>query len=406
MLLGDNMERLILHIDVNSAFLSWTASDLMSKGEKDIREECSVISPSRNSRSGIVLAKSIKAKEKGIITGEPLYMAQRKCRYLKVYSPDYGLYQRMSNALFQYIGNYTPDIEQFSIDECYLDYTNVQRLYGDVYEFAMKLKEEVKNRFGFTINIGIGNNKLCAKMASDFSKPNKIHTLYTHEIEEKMWPLEIDQLFGVGRKTGAVLKGLGIHTIYDLAHANYQQLYKYFKNRTQDLINSANGIDDSRVISEDTMSKGMGNSTTLEEDLESIEQVHKVLEAISNNLGLALREEKRYAFVVSVQLKDRFFKSYSKQRKLKNATSLTSEIYQTAKQLVEEMWDGEPIRLVGIRLDQLVDSSHYQMSLFEDVKKVEDSAKLEDTLLQIKKKYGSHIIDKASLMDNKIGKKY
>lgn len=400
------MERLILHVDVNNAFLSWTAIDLIARGGKDIRDEYSVISASRNSRSGIVLAKSMKAKEKGIITGEPLYLAQRKCRYLKVYPPDYGLYQRMSNALFEFISTYTPDIEMFSIDECYIDYTNVQRLYGDVYAFAVKLKEEVKQKFGFTINIGIGNNKLCAKMASDFEKPDKIHTLYRDEVPKKMWSLEIERLFGVGKKTGVVLEGLGIHTIYDLAHADYQVLHKYFKNLTPDLINSANGLDDSRVISEYTMSKGMGNSITLEEDLENIEFIYKVLEAISNNLGLSLREEKRYAFVVSVQLKDRFFKSYSKQRKLKNATSLTGEIFQIAKQLATEMWDGEPIRLVGIRLDHLVDYSNYQMSLFEDIKKVEESSTLEDTLIQIKKKFGPHIIDKASLKDNKINKKY
>lgn len=243
-------------------------------------------------------------------------------------------------------------------------------------------------------------------MASDFEKPDKIHTLYRDEVPKKMWSLEIERLFGVGKKTGVVLEGLGIHTIYDLAHADYQVLHKYFKNRTPDLINSANGLDDSRVISEYTMSKGMGNSITLEEDLENIEFIYKVLEAISNNLGLSLREEKRYAFVVSVQLKDRFFKSYSKQRKLKNATSLTGEIFQIAKQLATEMWDGEPIRLVGIRLDHLVDYSNYQMSLFEDIKKVEESSTLEDTLIQIKKKFGPHIIDKASLKDNKINKKY
>lgn len=394
-----------MHIDVNSAFLSWTAIDLMRKGHRDIRNEYAVISDSSNSRSGIVLAKSMLAKEKGIITGEPLYMARKKYLPLKVYKPDFKIYQDMSNQLFQYISQYTPDYEVFSIDECYIDYTKVQKLYGDVLSFALKLKKEIKEQLGFTVNIGIANNKLCAKMASDFKKPDQVHTLYQYEIKEKMWPLEVESLFGIGRKTASILKSIGICTIGDLAKSNPHFLYRYFKNRAEEMIGAANGMDYSKVESQITMSKGISKSITLEENVETIDAIDKVLESISNDLGLALRKEGRHAYIVSVQLKDYKFLVYSKQRKLKNPTNVTSELYQISKQLVREMWDEEPIRLIGIRLEHLVESRNYQLSLFDDLIEHQTNSILEDTIVKINQKYGEHMIERASLMEHKIRKK-
>lgn len=196
------MDKIIFHIDVNNAFLSWTAVDLLNKGYKyDIRNSYAVIGGDELARSGIVLAKSMPAKKLGIYTSETLYSARKKCRVLKVYPPNYKLYSEMSNKLFLLLSKYSPDIEITSIDECYMDYGKVKNMYGDEIEFAYKLKQEVKDTLGFTVNIGIANNKLCAKMASDFSKPDKVHTLFEYEIEEKMYPLKIDELFGVGKKT-------------------------------------------------------------------------------------------------------------------------------------------------------------------------------------------------------------
>ena len=396
------MEPIILHIDVNSAFLSWTAIDLLNNGfGKDIREEYAVISGDESKRHGIVLAKSDKAKQKGIITGESLYNARRKCPNLNVYAPDYHLYEEMSDCLFKLLSTYTPDIEILSIDECFIDYTKIKKLYGDEIAFAHKLKDKIKQELGFTVNIGIGNNKLCAKMASDFQKPDKVHTLYQHEVKAKLWPLPINELYGIGKKTSEKLITLNIKTIGDLANIDYNFLYKYFKNQAASMIDSANGIDHSLDKSNSMPPKGICHSITLERDLTTKEEIYEVLQMIVERVAISLRKQHKYAYVVVVNLKNQFFKSYSHQVKLKNATNITNEIFETTKRLLDEMWKNEPIRLVGIRLDSLVDSDHYQQSLFEDVVDREKQKKLEEVIDNLKSKYGHHIIKPAALSKNK-----
>lgn len=396
------MERVILHIDVNNAFLSWSAIDLLNKGfGYDIRDSYAVIGGDEQTRRGIVLAKSQLAKKMDIKTGETLYSARRKCPSLRTFPPNYLWYQKMSSKLFELLNKYTCDIEVFSIDECFLDYGKVQKLYGDPIEFAYKIKDEIYNTLGFTVNIGIANNKLCAKMASDFQKPNRVHTLWESEVNEKMFPLPISDLFGVGKKSTEKLKKLGIHTIGDLAVSSSEKLYPYFKNQSMRLIEIANGIDDSPVVMTKEENKGISNSTTLPKDVASKVELYKVLESISNNVALELRRQNKYAYVVCVQLKDQYFHSYSHQKKLKNATNLTKEIYETSKSLLDEMWKGEPIRLVGIRLDHLVAQSMHQVSLFETVEKRDQDVKLEKTLDSLKEKYGYKVIDNASLLDGK-----
>ncbi len=396
------MERVIMHIDVNNAFLSWSAVDLLNQGfGYDIRNSYAVIGGDEKTRRGIVLAKSPLAKKMGIQTGETLYSARKKCRALRTFPPNYLWYQKMSKSLFQLLSKYTCDIEVFSIDECFLDYGKVQNLYGDPYLFAQKIKDEIENTLGFTVNIGIANNKLCAKMASDFSKPNQIHTLYEAEVRGKMHPLPIGDLFGVGKKSSEKLKKIGIKTIGDLAHTTPQHLYPYFKNQSIKLIEMANGIDMSEVISAKEENKGISNSTTLEKDVTSKVELYQVLESISNNVALELRRQNKYTCVICVQLKDQYFRSYSHQKKLKNATNLTKEIFEISKLLLDEMWEGEPIRLVGIRLDHFTSTSLHQVSLFETVEKRDQDVTLERTLDSLKEKYGYRVIDTASLLDGK-----
>jgi DNA polymerase-4 len=401
------MDRIIFHIDVNNAFLSWSAIDLLSKGyEVDIRGIDAVIGGDESRRAGIVLAKSIGAKKKGVITGEPLFFARKKCPGLKTFPPNYHVYQTMSDRLFTLLSKYTPDIEIFSIDECSLDYGKVKSLYGDEMAFAMKLKDEIEHTLGFTVNIGIANNKLCAKMASDFMKPNMIHTLYDYEVESKMWPLPIEDLFGIGKKTSVKLRGLNITTIGSLAKADPDSLYPYFKNQAVKMINSAKGIDYSPVIREHEASKGISNSTTLDHDLKTKDEICKVLHSLSENLGVVLRKQHRYAQVVVVILKDQYFKSYSHQSKLKNATNITEVIFETSQQLLNDMWHQEPIRLVGLRLDNLVKEVNYQMSLFESHEDHYKVSKLDETVDHLKLKYGSDIIQKAYLKDEKVERKH
>ena len=401
------MKRIIMHIDVNNAFLSWTAVLYLKQGNKvDIRKTYAVIGGDEKARHGIVLAKSMPAKKRGVVTAETLYSAKKKCPNLKVYPPNYNFYKKMSDSMLSLIRNYSPDIEQMSIDECFLDYTPVKHLYGDEVEFAYRLKKEIYDTLGFTVNVGIGNNKLCAKMASDFSKPYKVHTLFEEEVEKKMWPLQVDELFGIGKKTAIKLHNLNINTIYDLAHTDREFLYKYFKNQAQDMIDSANGRGSDIVVSEESIPKGIGNETTLNRNISSREELYPYLLALSENVAIRLRKQNKYASVIVVTLKDKFFKRMSHQKKLVNATNLTEEIYKTACDILDEMNTTDGIRLVGVRLDKLSDTSSHQVSLFEDLKVREDNNELEKTVDELKEKYGFKIIKKASLIDSNVGKKY
>ena len=395
------MERIIFHIDVNNAFLSWTALDLLNQGYKyDIRDSYAVIGGDPKARKGIVLAKSNACKKLGIYTSMTLYEAKKKCSVLKIYPPNYKLYSEMSNKLFDLLSKYTPDIEIASIDECYLDYGKVKSLYGDEYEFATKLQKEIYETLKFTVNIGIANNKLCAKMASDFSKPNKIHTLYANEVESKMYPLPINDLFMIGKKTSEKLMNLGIKTIGDLANFPYDKLYPHFKNQAKFLINQARGIDDSIVDSETFIPKGISNEITLEKDITIKEELYPYLMSICEAISVRLRRQKKYATVICVILKDNYFKRKSHQKKLVNATNVTSDIYKFAKEILDEMWNDERIRLIGVRLDKLVDNVMYQASLFDSDNNIEES-KVDNVIDILKQKYGNKIITKASLKNDK-----
>ena len=400
------MDKIIMHIDVNNAFLSWTATKMVKEGKKDLRKTYAIIGGDEKQRSGIVLAKSPLAKKKGVVTGETIYNAKKKCPYLEVYPPEFSYYKKMSNALFNLISKYTPDLEKMSIDECFIDYTPIMHVYGDPLKFAYNLKNEVKNTLGFTVNVGIANNKLCAKMASDFSKPDKVHTLFKTEIKTKMWPLPIDELFGVGKKTAIKLKNLNINTIEDLALTDKNKLKPIFKNMTDDLIDSAWGRGSDIVESSIEPPKGIGNETTLNHNIFSKEELHQYLLALSENVTIRLRKQNKYASVVVVTLKDKYFKRFSHQKKLVNATNITEEVYETAKEVLDEMKVDDGIRLIGVRLDGLKDEVNHQVSLFENLEEREETKNLDKTIDNLKEKYGFKIIKKASLINDNTRSKY
>ena len=388
------MDNIIIHIDVNNAFLSWTAVDLLSKGYHiDIRNIESIIGGDETKRHGIVLAKSMVAKRKGVKTAETIKEAKRKCYDLKIFKPNMLLYREMSDKLFNLISKYTPDIEKLSIDECFIDYTKIKSLYGDPIKFAYKLKREIKTTLGFTVNIGVANNKLCAKMASDFLKPDRVHTLFNNEIEKKMYPLKIEDLYGVGKSTSKKLRELKINTIGDLANANYDYLYKYFKNQASKLIESARG--NSIITTKKTNTECISNSTTISYNLNSLDEIYKYLYPLVENVSKELRKKEKYATLVGVTLRDKNFKTSQHQRKLKNPTSSTDEIYNVAKVLVKELWNEEKIRLVGVSIGKFTNNLSHQLSLFEDSNSVKEDNELDKTLDRLKIIYGNNIIDKA-----------
>lgn len=378
-----------MHIDVNNAFLSWTAIELLNKGYKyDIRKSFAVIGGDPKARHGIVIAKSMAAKKLGIKTAETLYSAKKKCRVLRVYEPNYKFYQEMSNKMFNLLYDYTSNIQIASIDECYLDYTEIKNIYGEPLEFAKKIQKQILDELGFTVNIGIANNKLCAKMASDFEKPYKIHTLFENEIKEKMWPLDVGDLFGVGKKTKEKLNKINIFTIEELANIDYDFLYKYFKNQASYLIDIANGIDNSPVISEARDPKGIGNEITLSKDVTNKEEIFEVLEKLSKMVSYRLKKQKKFGFTITVLLKDNMFVRFSHQKRIKNATNDDKLILETSKELYEEMKNEKPIRLIGIRVNNLTDTLVHQVSMFDEDKEI--NANLEDEVENIKNQYGKH----------------
>lgn len=391
------MQREILHVDVNNAFLSWLAVYKLEQGESlDIRTIPAVIGGDEKQRHGIVLAKSNLAKQFGIKTGEPLYSARKKCPTIKIYESNFKVYKKYSDMLFELLQEYSFKIERFSIDECFIDMTeflNNRKLIDVAYEISKRVREELK----FTVNIGVAHNKLLAKMASDFQKPNRVHTLYEKEIPRKMWNLPISELFMVGRRTLPKLYNMNIKTIEDLAKTDKNLLIKKFGKFGKVMWEYANGIDDSEVNYLKQKPKGVGNSTTVSQDITNIEKIEEVLLALTEHTTYRLRKHNMLANVVSVQLRTSDFKNYSHQRKLNFSTNSTKEIFKTAKELVRQLYNNEPIRLIGIRIDNLCEEEEKQISLFED-QNIKKQEKLDKVVDNIKDKFGYEMITRAGDM--------
>lgn len=397
------MQRQILHVDVNNAFLSWTAIDMLNKGYNiDIRTIPAIIGGDEERRSGIVLAKSTKAKELGIVTGETIYSARKKCPSIKIYPGNYKIYKQNSDKMYKLLLEYTDMIERFSIDECFLDMTHY--LMGDtLLNKAYEINKRIKEELGFTVNVGVAHNKLLAKMASDFTKPNKVHTLYENEIESKMWKLPISELFMLGKQTASKLYSIGIRTIGELAKTNEDFIIKKFGKLGKTLWEYSNGIDSSEVHYKPEKPKGIGNSTTLPIDLTNTSKMQEVLLAISEQVAYRLRKYDLLANVVSIQLRTNEFKDYSHQGKLYMPTSNTKDIFKKACDLLDEMYiKNEPIRLIGLRVEKLVSKDELQLSIFNN-KENEKQEKIEKTIDELKAKYGYGTLKRAgSLEINKI----
>lgn len=394
---------IIFHIDVNSAFLSWSAlAQLEAGSETDLRLIPSIVGGDMSTRHGVVLAKSIPAKAYGITTGEPVINAFRKCPGLVSVAPDHRLYSQRSRQLMDYIKGICPDIEQVSIDECYMDYTPIAANYSSPEAAAALIKDTVYEKFGFTVNVGISDRKVLAKMASDFKKPNLVHTLYSYEISEKLWPLPVSRLFLCGRSSAQTLKKLGILTIGDLARADTAVLSSHLKSHGLMLWNYANGLDTSTVLPEPAEAKGIGNSTTLTKDALTRDEAVKILLELAESVGRRLRAAHCRAGLVCTEIKYSSFKSVSHQSVLETPSASTDVIYRTACALFDELWNGSPIRLLGIRTGKLAEEDEpVQLSLFDYAAPVsEKQQKLDAALDKIRSKYGDNAIKRGSLMDS------
>ena len=393
------MSRLIFHIDANSAYLSWEATYRLQQGEKiDLREIPSVVGGDEESRHGIVLTKSIPAKKFKIHTGETLYEARRKCPGLVIVPPRYWLYMKCSYAMNKIFQEYTPTIQRFSVDESFLDFSRLENLYPDYMELANKIRERVKNELGFTVNIGISDNKLLAKVASDFKKPDKIHTLFPNEIKSKMWSLPVEDLFMVGRATVPKLHKLNIKTIGELANYDVEILKSKLKSHGQVIWNYANGIDLSEVRNSSCIeAKGIGNSTTIAFDVEESDTAHKVLLSLCETVTMRLRDSQNCCTVVSISIRGSDMLFYSRQKKLSVATDSTRKIYEIACYLFDNVWKGNSIRHLGVHITDFCSNDFYQSSLF-DTFNYEKDRKINDVVDEIRLKYGSKAVVRACFL--------
>ncbi len=394
------MEKIIFHVDVNSAYLSWEAVNRLKAGEEpDLREIPSVVAGDRNKRHGVILAKSIPAKKYGIRTGEPLVDALKKCPELVLVPPNHRLYEEYSHDFIRILNDFSPCVEQCSIDEAYCDMTGMSNLFGPPVEAALRLKDHIKRELGFTVNVGISNNKLLAKMASDFQKPDKVHTLYPEEIEDKMWALPVGELYFVGKSTVKKLGELGIYTIGDLAKTDIGILRSHLKKHGEIIHSFANGIDASLLSQEEVKNKGYSNSTTIAFDVEEDSTAKRILLTLAENVAVRLRSDGVMANMVSVSIIDADFRHSSHQTTLLSPTHNADDIHKAAAMLFDELWDGSPIRNLGIQAGKVVsDTAGRQMNLF-GLETDDKKEKLDKAIDRIRDRYGYGAIQRASLTD-------
>ena len=397
------MDNLIFHIDVNSAFLSWEAVyRLHIRGEKtDLRDIPSAVGGDIKKRHGIILAKSTPAKKYGVRTGDTISDALRLCPNLVLVDPHYDLYESCSAAFMEILREFSPCVEPYSVDEAFCDMTGTVGLYGSAVVAATLMKDKIYNELGFTVNVGISTNKILAKMASDFKKPNLVHTLFPSEIE-KMWRLPVGDLFFVGPSTKRKLHALGIHTIGELANTDLDILRMHFKKQGELIYSFANGVDTATVSDEAPPNKGYGNSTTIPFDVDDGSTAKMVLLSLAEKVCTRLRADSAKATVVAVSIVDTYFRHGTHQMQLLSPSNITNEIHRASCKLFEELWDGFPIRQLGIHTSKIVRGDNImQLNLF-DMNKYEKLSKMDEAVDMIRERYGENSIVRAVFLDGPI----
>ena len=393
-------QRIIFHVDANSAFLSWSAVYRVKVlGEtEDLRDVPSVVAGDKASRHSIILAKSTPAKKYGIQTGQPLFQALEKCPDLVVVPPDYPLYVEASRHFVEMLRQFSPKVEQYSIDEAWVDMTGTQRLFGAPRLAAEKLRQRIYEELGFTVNVGISTNKLLAKMAGDFEKPNKVHTLFPEEMATKLWPLPVRDLFLVGAATENKLKQMGIYTIGELAKADLQIIRNKLGKHGETVWHFANGRNAEAVTPEPAENKGYGNSTTTARDVVSRERGYQVLLSLCETVAARMRKDNKCGSCISIHLRTNEFKHFSHQTMLHGATNNTQMLFDTVCRVFDEAWDGQtPLRQLGVQVTRLSNEPYQQYDLFSGVSPVqfERKLRLDEIVDALRDKFGEDIIRRA-----------
>ena len=401
-------QRIIFHVDANSAFLSWSAAYRVKVlGESvDLRQIPSVVAGDRESRHSIILAKSTPAKKYGIHTGEPLFQALEKCPDLVVVQPDYPLYVEASRHFVAMLRQFSPVVEQYSIDEAWVDMTGTRRLYGDPLLAADQMRTRIYEELGFTVNIGISSNKILAKMAGDFEKPNKVHTLFPEEMAAKFWPLPVRNLFLVGAATETKLKYMGIYTIGQLAAADPALLKKRLGKHGLTIWHFANGRNADAVTPQPAENKGYSNSITTAQDVTTKQAGYQVLLSLCETVAMRMRKDGKCGSCVSVHLRTNEFAHFSHQKMLHGATNITESLFNAACHIFDEAWDTViPLRQIGVQITRLSNEPYQQYDLFSGISPIqyERKLRLDETVDALRDKYGEDIIRRAKFAQDPQG---
>ena len=404
------MGKVLFHIDVNNAFLSWEAVYRLKEDPNsiDLREIPAAIGGRQDDLRGVITAKSTPCKKYGVITGESVVDAKRKCPVLQLYPGNHKVYREYSNAFFDILKEYTPYVKKYSIDEAFMDMTGTEKLWGEPLVAANNLRERIYNELKFTVNIGISSNKLLAKMASDFEKPNLVHTLFPEEVPTKMWPLPVNNLFGIGRAATAKLKKFGIDTIGDLANTDLDALVSIWGKYGVDMWKSANGYSSDQLQLTSPPAKSYGNSTTVSKNIEDIDTASNVLLSLAESVGTRLRKDNVKIEVIATTIRYNNFAQESHQKTLHSATNITKEIHQVALDLFKVTWDKKtPIRHLGISTSRVKNGNDYkQVNLFDMIDAYSSNEIKSDTTTATLANPSSKKLEKADTMVDDIRKKF
>ncbi len=382
--------RYIFHIDMNSFFASCHIAE-----DEDLRNKPVVVSGS--SRRAVILTASYEARKFGIHAGMPMYIAYRKCNYLEVVEPNFELYQKYSNFFFKYIDKHIDLYRSGSIDEAYLDVTNVYQKYGGVIQLAKKMQEDLMRLHHLPVSIGVSYTKFLAKMASDMKKPLGITILGPDDLEEKLYPLNVKETFGIGKKTVPKLNDIGINTIGDLL--TYQRkdiLKKVLKNSYEDVILKITGRSSDIITpgNKDEI-KQVGNSTTfsknLYEEAEILNQIYRMTDKVHSRM----KRRKVVSKTFSIQIRYADFKTISRSITLDQESDDLKVMHEIAKSLFDKNWDGSEVRHVGFSTGQIVNKSsiHKQLDIFSY--QDEKVSEIDTLIKDINNKYKNDIIHKS-----------
>ncbi len=385
-------KRAILHIDMNNFYAS-----VECLYRPELKNIPMAVAGDPEKRHGIILAKNQLAKEKGVQTAQPIWQAQRLCPNITLVAPHYDRYKKFSQLAMQIYSEYSDQVESYGLDECWVDVTGSQRLFGTAFDIAMQIKQRIKDELGLTVSIGVSFNKVFAKLGSDYKKPDAVTVISEENFKQIVWNLPAKELLYVGKSTQNLLTKFGINTIGQIAQTDKEVLGSNMGKNGYQLWEHANGIDNSKVanLKEKVQVKTIGNSVTLPKDINDKTEIKKVFLNLSEQVAHRLRKKGLWAVGLQISVRRYNLESYQKSCTLKRAVADSDSIFNAAFELFENCHETSSIRSLGIRVDRLSTEPIMQINLFEPCENLDKQMKLEEVKDKMRGKYGVEILQRA-----------